>query len=376
MLATAKQTVKNALNLVGIKAAKSVIYNAIKLYFSSNKITYIASGGYLHLSKPNMSSGVMHRSFLENFIYPTPAIFVAELPKGYVAKKYNLTGVFSKDLKLFRELSFDPMERKLHPLCVEKKLPTTQKIKGKVLMLYTPSAGKSYFMWLVDLIPKFGMIKAAGYELSEFERIIINPLSFQSQHDMLDFLGVDKNKLLFLNDEMAFEADTMIVPSPVGRNPYYFKYIRNLFMTEAPSRPEELVYISRKKAIWRNTINEQDVLATLAKYGFNSYVLEELSYIEQMNVFSRAKHIVSSHGAGLANLLFCSPQSTLIEFIARHHNNVNFWILASYAQMNYYCIECNSELGASLPPHLGVEYHDIEVDINVLEKTLSKALNL
>jgi hypothetical protein len=376
MLAVAKQTVKNTLNLVGIKAAKSVIYNAIKLHFSSHKITYIASGGYLHLSKPNVSSGLMHRSFLENFVYPTPALFVTEFTKGKILKRYNLFATFDRHNTLYQELSFDPLERKVHPLWSEANSINSIRLKGKVLSLYTPSAGKSYFMWMVDFMPKFGMLKKAGWEVNDFDRIVMNPLSYQSQHDMLECLGVDKSKIIYIEDNQCFTADQLVVPSAVGRNPFYLKYLRNLFLKEAPCYPTELVYITRRKAKWRNTINEDEVWSVLKPHGFCAYVLEEMTFLEQIEIFSRAKIIVSPHGAGLANLIFCSPQSVLIEFIARHHNNVNFWILASYAQMNYYCIECDSQLGDGLPQHLGVEYHDIRVDIKKLKECIEMVLNL
>lgn len=353
-----------------------IVFNLLQGKVKEVKVTYVASGGYLHLPKPNVLSGSMHRSFLENFTYPTPALFIAEFTRGKILKRYNLFATFDQYNTLYQELSFDPLGRKTHPLQSEANSLNSIHLKGRVLSLYTPSAGKSYFMWMVDFVPKFGMLKTAGWEVNDFDRIIMNPLNYQSQQDMLEYLCVDKSKIIYIEDNQCFTADQLVVPSTVGRNPFYLKYLRNLFLKEAPCYPTELVYVTRKAAKWRNTINEQEVWGVLRSIGFKAYVLEELTFLEQIEIFSRAKVIVSPHGAGLANLLFCSPQSVLIELIARHHNNVNFWILASYAQMGYYCIECDSQLGDGLPQHLGVEYHDIRVDIEQLKECIEMVLNL
>jgi capsular polysaccharide biosynthesis protein len=49
------------------------------------------------------------------------------------------------------------------------------------------------------------------------------------------------------------------------------------------------IFISRRKAVGRRIINENDVIEALAPFGFVTYVLEEMSFLDQVKLFSQAK---------------------------------------------------------------------------------------
>jgi capsular polysaccharide biosynthesis protein len=78
------------------------------------------------------------------------------------------------------------------------------------------------------------------------------------------------------------------LPHPAGNSPDY-----------SPN-----IFISRQKALGRRILNEQEVIAALAPLGFVAYTLEEMSFQEQVRLFSQAKAVVAPHGAGLANMMF------------------------------------------------------------------------
>jgi hypothetical protein len=50
----------------------------------------------------------------------------------------------------------------------------------------------------------------------------------------------------------------------------------------------------------------------LESYGFDSYVLEDLSFYEQVDLFSSAEIVVGPHGAGFTNTIF-ADDLTLLE---------------------------------------------------------------
>jgi len=49
----------------------------------------------------------------------------------------------------------------------------------------------------------------------------------------------------------------------------------------------------------RRIINEHEVIEALATFGFVAYALEEMSFSEQVRLFSQAEMVVAPHGAGL-----------------------------------------------------------------------------
>jgi Glycosyltransferase 61 len=64
------------------------------------------------------------------------------------------------------------------------------------------------------------------------------------------------------------------------------------------------IYVSRHHAPFRRMKNEDSIIAMLGSYGFEAYVLEDLSLEEQIHLFHDAECVVAPHGAGIANMLF------------------------------------------------------------------------
>ena len=52
--------------------------------------------------------------------------------------------------------------------------------------------------------------------------------------------------------------------------------------------------------------------------GYEVLKLEEMPILEQMKAFAEATHIVATHGAGLVNLLWCLPETRVIEIVHKH----------------------------------------------------------
>jgi len=51
----------------------------------------------------------------------------------------------------------------------------------------------------------------------------------------------------------------------------------------------------------------------LIKNGFEIFTLGEMSFVDQINLFNNASQIIGLHGAGFANLIFCRPQTNVLE---------------------------------------------------------------
>jgi len=71
------------------------------------------------------------------------------------------------------------------------------------------------------------------------------------------------------------------------------------------------IFVSREDAKTRKLVNAEKLLMALK--GWETVTLENLSIKEQVRCFSEASHVVSTHGAGLTNLLWCEPGTKVIE---------------------------------------------------------------
>jgi capsular polysaccharide biosynthesis protein len=77
------------------------------------------------------------------------------------------------------------------------------------------------------------------------------------------------------------------------------------------SKTKRRIFISRDDARSRKVLNTEKLLMALK--GWETIILEGMSMREQVRYFSEASHIVTTHGAGLVNLLWCDPGTKVIE---------------------------------------------------------------
>lgn len=101
------------------------------------------------------------------------------------------------------------------------------------------------------------------------------------------------------------------------------------------AKPWRRILISRKRSRRRRCLNEDQLFATLAGYGFERIFLEDLSVLQQLRIFSESFLIVGVHGAGLANLVACAPHSTVIELIPRVGNFSHYYAMAEILGLNH-----------------------------------------
>lgn len=74
------------------------------------------------------------------------------------------------------------------------------------------------------------------------------------------------------------------------------------------------IYISREKAAQRRVVNRNEVLAVLDEYGFEPYVLEDLSFKRQVALLSDADAIVGPSGAGMVNMMYADDPIVITLF--------------------------------------------------------------
>ncbi len=96
------------------------------------------------------------------------------------------------------------------------------------------------------------------------------------------------------------------------------------------------IYISRQFTGMRRILNEEAVRDALVERGFEIVVLGKLALAEQMAAFAEADVIISPHGAGLTNVIFCNRGTLLIEIfpdIGVHSSS--FRRISTHLDMDY-----------------------------------------
>ena len=223
-----------------------------------------------------------------------------------------------------------------------------------------------YFHWMTEALPQ---LLALGKKVQG--RQVLIPQFYQDKPyigNSLRFLGVEP---VYLEDDVAYRVNDLIVPDLLAPSGNYNESTIQRLRTRMTQKfngnePNRLIYISRKKRNKRIILNEEEVIQTIDKFGFEIIYFEDYSFEEQIKIASECNIIVSIHGAGLTNMLFMKAGGGVLEIRRRgdSHNNCYF-SLASALRLAYYYQFCEGD-------HQDTHIANLNVDVALLENNIAK----
>ncbi|MET4107219.1 glycosyltransferase family 61 protein [Hymenobacter sp. UYP22] len=135
--------------------------------------------------------------------------------------------------------------------------------------------------------------------------------------------------------------------------------------------PWRRLYISRGGR--RRVLNEEPVRALLQAHGFEIIEDEPRSVSAQIELFQEAAVIVTPHGAGLTNLLWCEPGTKVLEFCYDGYRPNYFYYLCTALHLHYQFL-VDYRVGPTNNHWTNVS-HDIMVPLADLEHQLNLLLS-
>ena len=242
--------------------------------------------------------------------------------------------VISPDNKLLWDVSVEwgkyPAE---HSIFQEKKLPPLVKTDKTVAVLNHPAA-YNYYHWMLEVLARIHLLQESRLKIDKY---IINHRALPFQLETLMKCGLAPYKTIQPDNRFHLQAEKLIVPSYVNLpNLWSVNFVRNKFLSHSNMiRVDgyERIYIRRRA--YRKVINEEEILSILDRYKFKSIVLETIHLKKQLEIFYNAKLIIAPHGAGLANLVFCKPGTTVIELFSPSFMEPHYWRIIRLPQLKY-----------------------------------------
>jgi len=220
-------------------------------------------------------------------------------------------------------------------------------LKGSTVILGNRNSD-NYYHWMNDILPRICVLERSGIKIDEISQFIINPVRHAFQYETLNTLGIDKSRLIFAEHENYFSCERLLAPTygsntlGKGQGAWMPQFLRSRFLPFTVSGTKQKLYISRKHASGRRVENEDALYAYLEKQGFLRIFLEEHTVAEQARLFNGASVILSSHGAGLSNTVFCVPGTTIIE-LYRDHVLPCFWLTSQLCFLRHAVFYCGVE---------------------------------
>jgi len=315
-----------------------------------------------------------HPSFVKHSRGTHPASYVAEITGARIWGYYD-SAILTADGRLIPELSKDMWgDPAIHPIFARAHFPRPRQLRGRTLSLITPEASGNYHHWMIDLLPRAGLVQRAGWDLNAFDQILIKHRGYPFQKEVFARLGIDEPKIIRVNDTDHFQADSLIVPSfhhdSTLVNKADLNYVRSLFVPAAPQPPRRRLYLGRRDAAHRRVLNEDALLTLLKAHGVEEVSMSGLTIADQARLLSDASVVIGPNGSALANLIFAQPSCRVIEFFAPAWVVPYNWMIASHLGCDVTVLVGKGPRPdpKNAPP--GIK-DDVDLDLALLEKALA-----
>jgi hypothetical protein len=262
-----------------------------------------------------------------NYSFQRP--FVAEIHSGRILSQSGETTTKNYEIVLDAHKSSEKDSKKrLKSRILYKQNKPTRTSKGYDYDVAVPMTGvkglTGYWIWLHTYLTKLEGLKAYEKSTGTRPKIIIPQDAPKWVEESLEFFGYGDD-IETWNPKNELKVKKLVVPSNRRIEGLSYEdagntYDQHLLAPEACSflKKEALrhnsktreysnkVFISREDASKRKLKNKENIRSYLEKKGFKSYKLSELSFSEQISLFSQAEVVLGVHGAGLTNLIFSS----------------------------------------------------------------------
>jgi len=231
----------------------------------------------------------------------------------------------------------------------------------------------NYFHWVTEYTPMIRALKSYNSKNAK-AKILISEDAPRWQTQWIHMLGYQKEDFVYYDGSFVgtkkivmtehrrhtggrFEAFSLSFDDLLWVRKRALSNVKNC------SNGEKNIFISRQKSR-RSISNFNDIKKVLNEYNFKILHMEDLDVVDQIDAVSNADFIVGVHGSGLVNILFCNPNSNVIELLPRAYNNTHYYRISQMFDMQYENIYPESEMGG------------LSFNAEVLKNKIESKLNL
>ncbi|MEJ8757040.1 glycosyltransferase family 61 protein [Pontibacter sp. H259] len=310
----------------------------------------------------------------------TSTYMVVEVPNGRIhTDNESSVSVITQYNRVVENVSLSLINGKvaepnLNNIFEQRFFTRPHKLTGTVFSMLTGGAGiNNISHWFLDVLPRLHLLRESGL-YDQVDWFLVPSLKYDYQVETLELLGIPKKKMV-AGDKFAHVSADCIIASTAPRGNHTLvprwlcDYIRNSFVPKAkaasnvkiaPDTP--LIYISRSDSNVRNILNENELVERLTKEGFVNVISSKLSIPEKIALFSQARIVVGATGAGMINMLFCTPGTRVIEIFNENFVVEPFFDIATKADLDYDYVICKGNGKVSNMTQGQTRHFKVDVD--------------
>lgn len=225
----------------------------------------------------------------------------------------------------------------------------------------------NYSHWLTAHLPKLLLLRQRG----ELEDVYLTAQRPRFIDDCLRLYGFDPGSFPTFDPAVPLAVEELEVLSTDRFRPELLQSVRQELPLRRREKPWRKVFISRQGADRRRLINEAELWPKLERRGFQSVLMEDLSFAEQVRLMQETRVLLAPHGAGLTNMLFCAPESQIVELADLSFPNPNFYAVASAMKLHYWLVPAEP-VGQASPLERDLRVQ-VGLVVDVVEQVLRQA---
>ncbi|WAS03890.1 glycosyltransferase family 61 protein [Gloeomargaritales cyanobacterium VI4D9] len=276
-----------------------------------------------------------------------PESYWVSLPKATVLSgRQSVGSVIAHDGKVIHDSSRQWANQPEQNEACYHKFPRAIPTEKTIAVLGIGGGGMNYYHWLTDVLPRIHLLKH-GHIWSKIDSFLVDEPS-PKLAITLDILGINPSQIIYTYHYFTLASPLVVMPQfPRAQYRWRIDFLRETFLPhrDTTATKIEKIYISRSKASRRRVLNEAEILDYLTPLGYVPCWLEDLSFLEQVSLFSQAKRVIGLHGAGLTNIAWCPPGARVLEIFPSESIPSYYWVLASQVGVDYYYL-----LSLNFPP--------------------------
>jgi capsular polysaccharide biosynthesis protein len=208
---------------------------------------------------------------------------------------------------------------------------------------FTDACSANYAHWMTEVLPRIHLFCRSGAP-ADIPLIVDDGLHPNIMHTLREVVG-ETREIILLPKRQRILVENLSVVSVAGYVPFERRSNRLKDHSHGKFSPATLeslrehlraglpdtaskktrIMVRRNSGI-RKIVNEREIEEFLVKKGFTAVSPENLTFPEQIDLFSHADVVVGATGAAFANLIFCKPSTKIIIMIpAFKHTSYWYW---------------------------------------------------
>jgi len=294
-----------------------------------------------------------------------PELGLLTVPNGLVTGPHGW--VYTSGGRLLSDCAWP--YRSTGPKMLPKVFAKAKRMRGRCLNIVSDWSTTNYGHFTIDSLTRYRLFTMSGMAGDAIDYIYAPKPDSELTLRLMKQLGIPIEKCIWAQDEARIRADVIIAPSFPSSRYNHPRWMVDFLRTAKPATAKggKRIYVPRGNS--RNISNQAEILAILNDFDFEIYDCTKYAGFEY---FGDAEIVVGAQGAGLTNVVYCKPGTTLLELIPSDHSYPFFYTLADSGDLDY-----NFIMGRSAqhrPFGSGVSPFDFWIDTDVFRMALEELI--